>query len=66
MEDYWCWNKHGEELNEAEMSDSYLEREVPIGVEEEHGDVNDADILGLFDDDIVHHVVIKFHNMAHN
>jgi hypothetical protein len=48
------------------MSDSYLEREVPIGVEEEHGDVNDADILGLFDDDIVHHVVIKFHNMAHN
>jgi hypothetical protein len=31
VEDYRCWNKHGEEgLNEAEMSDSYLEREVPI------------------------------------
>jgi hypothetical protein len=31
VEDYRCWNKHGEEgLNQAEMIDSYLEREVPI------------------------------------
>jgi hypothetical protein len=36
MENYRCWNKHGEEgLNEAEMRDSYLEREVPNGVEED-------------------------------
>jgi hypothetical protein len=34
------------------MSDSYLEREVPIDVEEEHDDVNKADILWLIDDDI--------------
>jgi hypothetical protein len=27
MEDYRCWNKHGEEgINEVEMRDSYLER----------------------------------------
>jgi hypothetical protein len=54
MEDYRCWNKHGEEgLNEADMRDSYLEREVPIGVEEEHdNDVNEPDILGFTDDDI--------------
>jgi hypothetical protein len=62
-----CWNKHGEEgLNEAEMSVSYLEREVPTDVEEEHEDVNEAYILGLSDDDIVYQVVIKFHNIAHN
>jgi hypothetical protein len=48
MEDYRCWNKHGEDgLNEAEMRDSYLEREVPTGVEEDHDDVNKADILGF-------------------
>jgi hypothetical protein len=30
IEDYRCWNKHEQErLNEAEMRDSYLEREVP-------------------------------------
>jgi hypothetical protein len=53
MEDYRCWNKHGEEeLNEAEMRDSYLEREVPTGIEEEHDDLNEADILGFTDDDI--------------
>jgi hypothetical protein len=53
MEDYRCWNKHGEEgLNEAEMRDSYLEREVHTVVEEEHNDVNEADILGFTDDDI--------------
>jgi hypothetical protein len=45
--------KHGEEgLNEAEMRDSYLEREVPIGVDEDHDDVNEADILGFTDDNI--------------
>jgi hypothetical protein len=45
--------KSGEEgLNEAEMGDLYLEREVPTGVEEEQDDVNEVDILGLIDDDI--------------
>jgi hypothetical protein len=30
MEEYRSWNNHGElGLNEAEMRDSYLEREVP-------------------------------------
>jgi hypothetical protein len=52
-EDYRCWNKHGEEeLNEAEMRDSYVEREVHTGVKEDHDDVNEADILGFIDDDI--------------
>jgi hypothetical protein len=45
--------KHGEEgLNEAEMRDSYLEREVPTSVKEDHDDVNEVDILGFTDDDI--------------
>jgi hypothetical protein len=36
MVDYRCWNKHGDkELNEAEMRDSYLEREVLTGVKED-------------------------------
>jgi hypothetical protein len=53
MEDYRYWNKHGEEgPNEAEMRDSYFEREVPTGLEEDHDDVNEADILGSTDDDI--------------
>jgi hypothetical protein len=54
IEDYRCWNKHGEEgLNEAEMRDSYLEREVPTGVKEDHDDdVNEPDILGFTNDDI--------------
>jgi hypothetical protein len=53
MEDYRCWNKCREEgLNEAEMRDSYLEREVPTDVKEDHDDVNEADILGFTDDDI--------------
>jgi hypothetical protein len=53
MKDYRCWNKYGEEgLNEAEMRGSYVEREVPTGVEEDHDDVNEADILGFTDDDI--------------
>jgi hypothetical protein len=34
------------------MRDSYVEREVPTGVEEDHDDVNKADILGFTDDDI--------------
>jgi hypothetical protein len=53
MEDYWCWNKHGDEgFNEAEMR-AYLEREVPTGVKEDHDDdVNEPDILGFTDDDI--------------
>jgi hypothetical protein len=34
------------------MRDSYLKREVPIDVEEEHDDLNEVDILGLTDDDI--------------
>jgi hypothetical protein len=53
MDDYRCWNKHGEEgLNEVEMINSHLEREVPTGVEEYHDDVNETDILGFTDDDI--------------
>jgi hypothetical protein len=53
MDDNRCWNKHGEEgLNETEMRNSYLEREVLVGVKEDHDDVNKADILGFTDDDI--------------
>jgi hypothetical protein len=53
IEDYQCWNKHGKEgLNETDMRDSYVEREVSTGVEEDHDDVNEADILGFTDDDI--------------
>jgi hypothetical protein len=66
MEDYRCWNKDGEEgLIEVEMRDSYLEREVPTSVEEDHDDVNKADILGFTDDDIK----FQLHNlkeMVHN
>jgi hypothetical protein len=67
MENYRCWNKHGEEgLNEAEMSDPYLEREVPTSVEEDHDDVIDANILGFTDDDIefqVHNIEEMVHNI---
>jgi hypothetical protein len=53
MEDYRCWNKHGEEgLNKAEMRDSYVEREVPTSVKEDHDHVNEADILGFTNEDI--------------
>jgi hypothetical protein len=39
------------------MRDSYLEREVPTGVKEDHNDdVNEPDILGFTDDDIEFHV----------
>jgi hypothetical protein len=34
------------------MRDSYLEREVPIGVKEDHDNVNEVDILGFTEDDI--------------
>jgi hypothetical protein len=46
------------------MRDAYLEREVPTGVEEEHDDVNEADILGFSDDDIefqVHNIEEMIH-----
>jgi hypothetical protein len=53
MNDYRCWNKHGEEgLNEAKIRDSYMRRKVPTGVEEDHDNVNEVDILGFTDDDI--------------
>jgi hypothetical protein len=53
MEDYRSWNNHGlEEINEAEMRDSYLEREVHTSIEEDHDDVNEVDILGFTNDDI--------------
>jgi hypothetical protein len=53
MEDYRCWNKHGEEgLNEAEMRNSYLERDVSTVVNDHDDDVNESDILGFTDDDI--------------
>ena len=54
MDDYRCWNKHGEKgLNEAKLRDA-LEREIQMGVEEEdQNDVNEADMLGLSDDDIM-------------
>jgi hypothetical protein len=57
MDDYRCWNKHGDEgLNEAEMRDSNLEREVPTSVKEDHDDVNEADILWFTDDNVVFQV----------
>jgi hypothetical protein len=34
------------------MRDSYMKREVPTGIEEDHNDMNNADILGFTDDDI--------------
>jgi hypothetical protein len=34
------------------MRNSYLEREIPTGIEEEHNDVNEIDILELTNDDI--------------
>jgi hypothetical protein len=66
MEDYQCGNKHGEErFNEAEMRDSYVERELPTGVEEDHSDVNEADILG-FTDDNIEFLVHNIEDMVHN
>jgi hypothetical protein len=34
------------------MRDSYVETVVPTGVEEDHDDMNETDILGFIDDDI--------------
>jgi hypothetical protein len=34
------------------MRDSYLKREVPTCVKEDHNNLNEADILGFTDDDI--------------
>jgi hypothetical protein len=49
------------------MRDSYLEREFPTGVEEDHDDdVNEPDILGFTDDDIefqVHNIEEMVHNV---
>jgi hypothetical protein len=49
------------------MRDSYLESEVPTGVEEDHDDdVNEPDILGFTDDDIefqVHNIEEMVHNI---
>jgi hypothetical protein len=48
------------------MRYSYLEREVPTGVEEDHDDVNETNILGFTDDDIefqVHNIEEIVHNV---
>jgi hypothetical protein len=72
MVDYRCWNKYGDEgLNETEMRESYLEREIPTSVEEDHDDdVNELDILGFTNDDIefqVHNIEEMVHNIErHN
>jgi hypothetical protein len=68
MVDYRCWNKHGEgRLNEAEVRDLYLERDLTADVEEDHGDdVNEPDILGFTDDDIefqMHNIEEMVHNV---
>jgi hypothetical protein len=67
MEDYRCWNKHGDErLNKAEMRDLYVKREVPTDVKEDHDDVNDVEILGSTNDDIefqVHNIEEMVHNI---
>jgi hypothetical protein len=66
VENYQYWNKHGEEgINEEEVRDSYLKMEVPTGVEEDHGDVNETNILGFTDDDIEFHVY-NIDEMIHN
>jgi hypothetical protein len=44
------------------MRGSCLEREIPTGVEEDHDDANEADILGFIDDDIEFQV----HNIEKN
>jgi hypothetical protein len=49
------------------MRDSYLEREVPTGVEEDrYEDVNEPGILGFTDDDIefqMHNIEEMVHNV---
>jgi hypothetical protein len=39
-------------FNEVEIRYSYLKREAPTSVKEDHDDVNKIDILGFTDDDI--------------
>jgi hypothetical protein len=49
------------------MRDSYVEREVPTSVEEDHDDVNKADILGFTNDDIefqVHNIEEMIFNVV--
>jgi hypothetical protein len=48
------------------MRNSYLERELPIGVEEDHDDVNKTYILGFTDNDIefqVHNIEEMIRNV---
>jgi hypothetical protein len=48
------------------MRDSYVKRQVPTGVKEDHDDVNETDILGFTDDDIefpVHNIEEMVHNV---
>jgi hypothetical protein len=48
------------------MRETYLEREIPTGVEEDHDDVNEEDILGFTNDDIefqVHNIEDMVHNV---
>jgi hypothetical protein len=48
------------------MRDSHLKREVPTGVEDNHDDMNEVDILGFIDDDIefqVHNIEEVAHNV---
>jgi hypothetical protein len=49
-------NIGGGGLNEVETMHSYVEREVPTDVEEEHDDVYEVDILELTDDNIEFYV----------
>jgi hypothetical protein len=42
-----------------------MERDIPTGVEEDHDDLNKADILGFTDDDIEFQVH-KIEEMTHN
>jgi hypothetical protein len=47
------------------MRDSYLERDVPTGVEEDQDDVNEADILG-FTDNVIEFQVHNIEEMIRN
>jgi hypothetical protein len=47
------------------MRDSHLEGEVATGVEGDHDDVNETDILGFTDDDIEFQVY-NIEEMVHN
>jgi hypothetical protein len=48
------------------MTYSYMQREVPTNIEEDHNDVNETDILGFIDDDIefqVHNIEEMIRNV---